>query len=92
MDERNKCEKCLYWKRQGSTMTGKCHRHAPRRIPSRDSGYVNDWANTNEDDFCGDFGPRTPTANKTDKLELLPIKEIFPQKQQLPIEDRQPKQ
>ena len=72
-------------------MTGKCHRHAPRRIPSRDSGYVNDWANTNEEDFCGEFSPRTP-ADKTGELELLPIKEISPPKKQLPIEDTQPKQ
>jgi hypothetical protein len=73
-------------------MTGKCHRHAPRRIASRDTGYVNDWANTNEDDFCGDFSPAAPTADKTENPEPLPIKEIFKSKQQLPIEDTQSKQ
>lgn len=74
-------------------MTGKCHRHAPRRIASRDSGYVNDWALTNEDDYCGDFGPRTAGIRKADKPESVPIKEIFTSKQQqLPIEDTQPQQ
>lgn len=93
MDDSNKCGHCLYWKRKGNTMTGKCHRHAPRRIASKDSSYVNDWANTNEDDFCGDFSPGTSKAGKTEKPQSLPIKEIFPPKpQQLPIEDTQPKQ
>jgi hypothetical protein len=58
MDDNNKCRNCLYWRRKGSTMSGKCHRHAPKRIPSKDSGYVNDRAVTNEEDFCGDFNPR----------------------------------
>lgn len=74
-------------------MTGKCHRHAPRRIPTKDSGYVNDWALTNEDDFCGDFGPGTPAAVKAEKPESLPIKEIFTPKQQRSVlEERQPRQ
>lgn len=74
-------------------MSGKCHRHSPRRIPTKDSGYVNDWALTNEDDFCGDFSPGTPTAGKTEKLESLPIKEIFkPKQQRLSVEDSQPRQ
>jgi len=93
MDGSNKCGNCLYWKRKGNTMTGKCQRHSPRRIPSKDSGYVNDWALTNEDDFCGEFGPRTPTAGKTEKPVSLPIKEIFtPKQRQLPIEDTQLRQ
>ena len=72
-------------------MTGKCHRHSPRRIPSKNGGYVNDWALTNEDDFCGDFSPK-PLEAKAKKPESVPIKEIFTTKQQLPIEDRQPLQ
>jgi len=92
MEESNKCGKCHYWKRKGSTMTGKCHRHSPRRIPSKDGGYVNDWALTNEDDFCGDFSPVASKAGKTEKPQPLPIKEIFKPKQQLPIEDAQPRQ
>ena len=67
MDENSKCGNCLYWKRKGNTMSGKCHRHAPRRIPSKDSGYFNDWAVTNEDDFCGDFGSGTPKMDKAGK-------------------------
>jgi hypothetical protein len=93
MDDSNKCGKCLYWRRKGNTMTGKCHRHSPKRIPSKDSGYINDWAMTNEDDFCGDFSPGTPGAGKAEKPKSMPIKEIFkPKERQLPIEDRQPRQ
>jgi hypothetical protein len=92
MDGSNKCGNCLYWKRKGSTMTGKCQRHAPRRIPSRDSGYVNDWALTNEDDFCGDFSPAAPTAGKTEKHQSLPIKELFTSKQQSVFLDTKPQQ
>jgi hypothetical protein len=73
-------------------MSGKCHRHAPRRIPSKDSGFVNDWAITNEDDFCGDFSPGTPRIGKAEKSESVAIKEIFTSKEQrLSLEDRQPR-
>jgi hypothetical protein len=92
MDDNNKCGNCFYWKRKGSTMTGKCHRHAPRRIPTKDSGYVNDWALTNEDDFCGEFSPGSPGIRKADKPESVPIKEIFTSKQQRSaFEDSQPR-
>lgn len=90
MDDSNKCGYCLYWRRKGNTMTGKCHRHAPRRISSKESGYVNDWAVTNEVDFCGDFSPHTPGISKAEKSESVPIKEIFtPKGQRLSIKDRQ---
>jgi hypothetical protein len=94
MDDNNKCESCLYWRRKGVTMSGKCHRHAPRRIPSKDSGYVNDWAMTNQDDFCGEFSPAAPTSTKAEKSESVPIKEIFKpqQKQQPSLEGTQPRQ
>jgi len=92
MDDSNKCGNCLYWRRKGDTMTGKCHRHAPRRISSKDSGYVNDWALTNEDDFCGDFGTGSPVTRKADKTESVPIKEIFtPKQHRSPLEDSQPR-
>jgi hypothetical protein len=93
MDDSNKCGNCLYWKRKGNTMTGKCHRHAPKRIPSKDNLNVNDWAVTNEEDFCGDFAPHTPRTGPAEKRESLPIREIFtPQQQRLPIEDTQRRQ
>ena len=93
MDDGNKCANCLYWRRKGDTMTGKCHRHAPRRISSKDSGYFNDWAVTNEGDFCGDYSSGTPAAGKAEKPESLPIKEIFtPKEQRSSVEDRQPRQ
>lgn len=93
MDENNKCGNCLYWRRKGNTMTGKCHRHAPRRIPSKESIYVNDWAVTNEGDFCGDFGLCTPGAGRAEKSESIPIKEIFtPKDGRLSIEENLPRQ
>jgi hypothetical protein len=48
-------------------MSGHCHRYAPKRIPSKDGGFVNDWAVTNEDDFCGDHSPGTPKTGKSPK-------------------------
>jgi hypothetical protein len=48
-------------------MSGKCHRHAPKRIASKNGGFVNDWAVTNEDDFCGDFSSGTPRAGNAEK-------------------------
>jgi len=73
-------------------MTGKCHRHAPKRIPSKDSGYVNDWGVTNQDDFCGEFIPGTPEKGEIEKSESMPIKEIFtPKEQRSSIEDKQPR-
>ncbi|MHC4207802.1 MAG: hypothetical protein ACYSTT_24370 [Planctomycetota bacterium] len=93
MDDSNKCVNCLYWRRKGNTMTGKCHRHSPRRISSKESGYVNDWAVTNEGDFCGEFSPTTPAAGKAEKPESLPIKEIFtPNERRIPLEEKQPRQ
>jgi hypothetical protein len=93
MDDSNKCGSCLYWRRKGNTMTGKCHRHAPKRIPSKEGIYVNDWAVTNEGDFCGDFGPAAPPAGKPEKPESIPIKEIFTSKPRLsPLEERRPRQ
>ena len=74
-------------------MTGKCHKNAPRRIASRDSGYVNDWALTNEDDFCGDFSPEAPGTGNAEKSESVPIKEIFTPKQHWSVpEESQPQQ
>jgi hypothetical protein len=94
MDESNKCGGCLYWRRKGVTMSGKCHRHAPRRIPSKDSGYVNDRAMTNQEDFCGEFSPAAQPAAGAEEPESIPIKEIFKpqQKQQPSFEDTQPRQ
>ena len=91
MDDSSKCRDCLYWKRKGDTMTGKCHRHAPKRIPSKDSVYVNDWAVTNEDDLCGDFSPGTPGISKPEKPESVAIKEIVtPKERRFSLDDRQP--
>lgn len=74
-------------------MTGRCHRHSPRRIPTKDSGYVNDWALTNEDDFCGDFGPGIQGIRRADKPESVPIKEIFtPKQHRSSLEDSQHRQ
>ena len=67
MDDNSKCGNCLYWKKKGNTMSGKCHRHAPKRIPSKDGGFVNDWAVTNEDDYCGEHSPHTPGTGKAEK-------------------------
>jgi len=92
MDDNNKCGNCLYWIRKGVTMTGKCHRHAPRRIPSKDGGFVNDWAMTNQDDFCGEFSSAPPSARKAKKPKSIPIKEIFKPQQQLGVEDTQTSQ
>jgi hypothetical protein len=93
MDDINKCGNCLYWRRKGNTMTGKCHRHAPRRIPSKEGIAVSDWAVTNESDFCGDFGPTAPAAAQAQKPQSIPIKEIFtPKDKRLSIEDNLPRQ
>ena len=67
MDDNDRCGNCLYWRRRGDTMSGHCHRHAPSKIPSKDGGFVNDWALTNEDDFCGDHSPGTPRTDKPSK-------------------------
>lgn len=74
-------------------MTGKCHRHSPRRISSKDSVFVNDWAVTNESDFCGDYSPATSPAGKAEKPESMPIKEIItPKERRLPLEEWQTRQ
>ena len=92
MDDNSKCKNCLYWKRKGATMSGKCHRHAPKRIPSKDGGFVNDWAMTNEDDYCGEHSPHTPRIGKAEKPGAVAIKELLtPKERRFSLDDRQPR-
>ena len=72
-------------------MSGKCHRHAPKKIPLKDGSLVKDWALTNEDDFCGEHSPGTPRNGKTEQPGAVAIKELLtPKEQRFSLDDKQP--
>ena len=43
------CQSCPYWQQYNTGKKGECRRHAPRDMP----GCENDWAVTQNTDWCG---------------------------------------
>lgn len=59
MTKTRKCENCEFWKPDANAINGVCQRRAPKLIVIVDSqgglSYFKDWADTNKNDWCGEF-------------------------------------